>query len=56
MKQKFFIDTHKGITFIAVLMMMAIYQQWDNVTAWVYLAMHGTYGVMWVTEKQDISR
>jgi hypothetical protein len=42
MKQKFFIDTHKGVTFIAVLAMMGIYQQWDNVTAWVYLAMHGT--------------
>ncbi len=52
MKQKFFIDTHKGVTFIAVLVMMGIYQQWDNVTAWAYLAMHGTYGLLWVTKSR----
>jgi steroid 5-alpha reductase family enzyme len=52
LKQKFFIDSHKGITFIAVLVMMGIYQQWDNVTAWVYLAMHGTYGLLWVTKSR----
>lgn len=52
MKQKYFIDTHKGVTFIAVLVMMGIYQQWGNVTAWVYLAMHGTYGFLWVTKSR----
>ena len=52
MKQKFFIDTHKGVTFLAVLAMMAFYHQWDNVTAWVYLAMHGTYGLLWVTKSR----
>lgn len=52
MKQKFYIDTHKGMTFFAVLVMMGIYQQWDNVTAWVYLALHGTYGLMWVTKSR----
>jgi steroid 5-alpha reductase family enzyme len=52
MKQKYFIDTHKGVTFIAVLVMMGIYQQWDNVTAWVYLALHGTYGLMWVLKSR----
>ena len=48
MKQKFYIDTHKGITGIVVLGMMAFYQQWENPTAWVYLALHGTYGLLWV--------
>jgi steroid 5-alpha reductase family enzyme len=52
MKQKFFIDTHKGVTFIVVLVMIGIYQQWDNVTAWVYLAMHGTYGFLWVIKSR----
>jgi protein-S-isoprenylcysteine O-methyltransferase Ste14 len=47
-KQKFYIDTHKGITGIVVLAMMAIYQQWENPTAWVYLALHGSYGLFWV--------
>jgi steroid 5-alpha reductase family enzyme len=48
MKLKFFINTNKGITFIAILVMMAVYHQWQNSTAWVYLALHGTYGLLWV--------
>ena len=32
----------KGITFLVVLVMMAIYDQWQNTTAWTYLALHGT--------------
>jgi steroid 5-alpha reductase family enzyme len=48
MKQKYFIDSHKGVTFIAILLMMAWFNQWDNPTAWVYLALHGTYGLLWV--------
>jgi len=51
-KQKFYIDTHKGATFIAVLVMMGLYQEWDNGTAWVYLAMHGTYGFLWVAKSR----
>ncbi len=52
MKQKFFIDSHKGVTFIFILTMMAIYHQWGNATAWVYLAMHGLYGLMWVMKSR----
>jgi len=52
MKQKFFINTHKGATFIAVLVMMGLYQEWDNGTAWTYLAMHGTYGFLWVAKSR----
>jgi protein-S-isoprenylcysteine O-methyltransferase Ste14 len=52
MKQKHFIDFHKSITFIAVLSMMAIYDQWENTTAWVYLALHGTYGILWVLKSR----
>ena len=48
MKQKHFIDAHKGATPLAVITMMAIYGAWDNVTAWAYLATHGTYGILWV--------
>jgi steroid 5-alpha reductase family enzyme len=48
MPRKFFIDTHKGVTFLAILALMAIYNQWQNTTAWIYLAVHGTYGVLWV--------
>jgi protein-S-isoprenylcysteine O-methyltransferase Ste14 len=48
MKKRYFIDSHKGITFLAVLVMMAVYDQWRNPTAWVYLALHGSYGLLWV--------
>jgi len=47
-KQKHFIDSHKGATSVAVLVMIAIYQRWDSPTAWTYLAIHGGYGIMWV--------
>ena len=48
MKQKHFIDTHKGATSIFVLGLMAFYEQWENTTLWLYLATHGLYGILWV--------
>ena len=48
MKQKHFIDTHKGATALAVLGLMHHFNQWDNPTAWVYLALHGSYGMLWI--------
>ena len=50
MKQKHFIDIHKGATFFAVMLLIWYYQQFDNYTAWVYLAVHGSYGIMWVAK------
>jgi steroid 5-alpha reductase family enzyme len=47
MKQKFFIDSHKAVTGLFVLALIAFYSQWDNPTAWIYLALHGTYGILW---------
>jgi steroid 5-alpha reductase family enzyme len=52
MKQKHFIDSHKGVTFLAILGLMVYFNQWDNPTAWVYLALHGTYGLLWVLKSQ----
>jgi protein-S-isoprenylcysteine O-methyltransferase Ste14 len=52
MKQRHFIDSHKGVTALAIAIMMAIYDQWQNPTAWVYLALHGTYGVLWVLKSR----
>lgn len=48
MKLNYFIDSNKGITFLVILGLMAYFKQWDNSTAWVYLALHGTYGILWV--------
>jgi len=47
-----YIDLHKGVTFLAILALMAFYRQWDNPTAWVYLALHGTYGQLWVLKSR----
>lgn len=52
MKQKYFIDSHKALTFIVILGLMAWFRQWDNPTAWVYLALHGTYGILWALKSQ----
>ncbi|MCG2784801.1 MAG: DUF1295 domain-containing protein [Anaerolineae bacterium] len=52
MKQKYFIDSHKAVTFLVVLGLMAWFKQWDNPTAWVYLALHGTYGILWVLKSR----
>ncbi len=52
MKQKFYIDTHKGFTALFVLLLIAVFNQWQNPTAWVYLALHGTYGICWVLKSR----
>ncbi len=52
MKQKFFINSHKGVTALVILGMMAYFHQWQNPTAWVYLALHGSYGFLWVLKSR----
>jgi len=52
LKQKFYIDTHKSATALFVLLLMAIFNQWQNPTAWVYLALHGTYGICWLLKSR----
>ena len=52
MKQKHFIDSHKAATAFVVLIMIALYDQWDNSTAWIYLALHGTYDFLWLLKSQ----
>ena len=52
LKQKHFIDSHKGATPRFVLALIAAYGRWDNPTAWAYLATHGTYGVLWVLKSR----
>jgi len=52
MRQKHFIDSHKLATGIFILLLMAAYHQWDNPTAWIYLALHGTYGILWAVKSR----
>ncbi len=52
MKYKHFLDSHKLATGLAILVMMALHDQWDNSTAWIYLALHGTYGILWALKSR----
>ncbi|NEQ16596.1 MAG: steroid 5-alpha reductase, partial [Moorea sp. SIO3E2] len=47
MKIKHFINLSKGLTAPVVLGLMVVYQNF-TLGPWVYLALHGTYGVMWL--------
>jgi steroid 5-alpha reductase family enzyme len=47
MKIKHPINLHKSLTFAVVLVLMAFYQNF-SLAAWVYLALHGSYGIMWL--------
>ncbi len=53
MKIRHFIDSFKGMTFLFVLLMIAVNRQWDNTTAWIYLGLHGAYGFMWVLKSRN---
>ena len=48
MKQKHFIDFHKGITFLYILALINCYDAFNNITIWIYLGLHGTYGILWI--------
>jgi len=48
MKQRYILDSHKFLTPFVVLGLMAWFNQWHNLTAWLYLAMHGTYAYLWL--------
>ncbi|MBX2863648.1 MAG: DUF1295 domain-containing protein [Leptolyngbyaceae cyanobacterium MAG.088] len=47
MKVKHFVNLHKGTTFFFVLGLMWVYQNF-TLGPWVYLALHGTYGFLWL--------
>jgi protein-S-isoprenylcysteine O-methyltransferase Ste14 len=52
MRQRHFIDSHKGATGLFTLLMMYCYDAWENPLLWVYLALHGTYGVLWILKSR----
>tara|TARA_B100001996_G_C18540311_1_gene546644 strand:+ start:22 stop:666 length:645 start_codon:yes stop_codon:yes gene_type:complete len=50
LKQKYFIDSHKGITPLFILALIFYFNQWNNIVALIYLSLHGTYGLLWITK------
>lgn len=47
MKIKYPINLHKFLTFAVVIGLMVFYQNF-TLAPWVYLALHGSYGIMWL--------
>ena len=47
MKIKHVINLHKGTTAVFVVALMVTYQNF-GLGPWVYLALHGTYGLLWL--------
>ena len=45
------INLHKGLTALVVGGLMLAYGN-SSVGAWVYLALHGTYGVLWLLKER----
>jgi len=51
MKLKYPINLHKGITFLVVIILMNLYNNY-SIAAYLYLALHGSYGLMWLLKDQ----
>jgi steroid 5-alpha reductase family enzyme len=47
MKTNHIINLQKGLTIFFILFLIFRYHQIDNPTAWVYLGLHGSYGIFW---------
>lgn len=52
MKHRHFIDFHKGITFIYILFLIWYFDAYENQAIWIYLGLHGTYGILWVLKSR----
>jgi protein-S-isoprenylcysteine O-methyltransferase Ste14 len=51
MKLKYPINLHKGITFLVVIILMNVYNNY-SIAGYLYLALHGSYGLMWLLKDQ----
>ena len=47
MKLKHIVNLHKGATAFVVAAMMFMYDNF-SIGAWLYLGLHGTYGILWI--------
>lgn len=52
MREKNFIDSHKGVTGLFIVALIYWQDAWQNATALIYLALHGSYGLMWVLKSR----
>jgi steroid 5-alpha reductase family enzyme len=47
MKVRHFINLHKALTAVVVIALMVFFGNF-SIAAWIYLALHGTYGLLWL--------
>ena len=51
MKLNQIINLHKGLTVFVVAGLMIFYKNY-SIAAWVYLSLHGTYGILWLLKEK----
>ena len=51
MKLNQIINLHKGLTVFVVAGLMMFYKNY-SIAAWVYLSLHGTYGLLWLLKEK----
>ena len=51
MKLNQIINLHKGLTVFVVAGLMVFYKNY-SIAAWVYLSLHGTYGILWLLKEK----
>ena len=51
-RERHIIDAFKGLTAPFVLVVMLVTGSTDRFDAWTYLAIHGTYGLLWVLKSR----
>ena len=51
MKLNQIINLHKGLTLFVVAGLMVFYKNY-SIAAWVYLSLHGTYGILWLLKER----
>lgn len=52
LEERHLIDLFKGITPVIILGLIALYGGWTRPEAWLYLGLHGSYGLLWVLKGQ----
>jgi protein-S-isoprenylcysteine O-methyltransferase Ste14 len=52
LRERHVIDLFKISTGPFVLACMAAFHRWSLMSAWLYLALHGTYGLLWVAKSR----
>jgi len=51
MKLNQIINLHKGLTPFVIFALMAFYNNFST-PAWIYLSLHGTYGILWLLKEK----